>query len=72
MGYSVHIDQELCVSSGKCVGDAPGAFAFNDDELAQAGPEAASLPAERLFAIARNCPGQAITVVDEDGTVLAP
>ena len=30
----IEIDQSLCLSSGKCVADAPHVFAFDDDEIA--------------------------------------
>ena len=70
MALTVRIDKDQCISSGKCMGDAPEAFSFDDDELAQAAPDAGTLDRARLLAIARNCPGQAITVIDEDGEVL--
>lgn len=68
----VRIDQEKCVSAGRCVADEPDAFAFDDHELAEVLPGTASLSVERLVVIARRCPGLAIEVVAEDGTVLAP
>jgi cytochrome P450/ferredoxin len=58
----VRVDTELCISSGKCVADEPSAFAFDDDEIAMATPEAARLPEQRLLALARNCPSGAIKV----------
>jgi ferredoxin len=70
MSYRVEIDQELCISSGKCVGDAPTVFAFDDDELAVViGPDH-SLDKQRLLRIARNCPGQAVIIRDETGSVI--
>jgi len=70
MGLTVVVDQNLCMSSGKCLGDAPEAFFFGDNELAHATPDAGSLDEAHLVAIARNCPGQAITVTGEGGQVL--
>jgi ferredoxin len=58
----VKIDQELCMSSGRCLADIPEAFAFDDDELAFVLPAAASVGLDRLRAAARTCPGQAIAV----------
>ena len=34
MGLRVEIDQDECMSSGKCVADHPDAFDFDDEELA--------------------------------------
>ena len=68
----VRIDKERCVSSGRCVADEPSAFAFDDAELAEVGPGAAGLRVERLVVLARRCPGLAIEVRDDDGTLLSP
>lgn len=56
------VDKELCVSSGRCVADVPEVFEFDGDELAQAAGDPGAVDAARLKAVARNCPGQAITV----------
>lgn len=63
----VRIDKDRCISSGMCVGDTPDAFTFDDDELAETTPVAATTDLARLLAIARNCPGQAIIVERGDG-----
>lgn len=70
MSYRVEIDQELCISSGKCVGDEPTVFAFDDDELAVVIDPDHGLDRERLLRIARNCPGQAVIVRDDSGAVV--
>ena len=70
MAYSVEIDQESCISSGKCVGDEPTIFAFDDEELAVVVDPDHGLDAERLVRIARNCPGQAVIVRDQTGAVV--
>lgn len=70
MSYRVEIDQELCISSGKCVGDEPTVFAFDDDELAIVIDADHGLDKQRLLRIARNCPGQAVIVCDDNGTVV--
>jgi len=68
MGYHVRIDQDLCMSSGRCVADAPSVFRFDRDELAEIIADPEVLEDERLLAIARNCPGRAITLLGADGT----
>lgn len=67
MGYTVKIDPEVCISSGTCVADAPEAFGFNEDGVAEPGRGVAELSDERLLRIARNCPSGAILVYDEEG-----
>ena len=72
MTLRVRIDQELCMSSGRCVADEPGAFGFDDDELSVLLPGAADLSEERLRRAARMCPGQAIILVSDDGGTVDP
>jgi ferredoxin len=61
MSLHVTIDPELCIGSGSCVHLAPGAFALDDDGVADAiNPDAA--PDDRLRLAARSCPTGAITV----------
>lgn len=67
MTLRVRIDQELCISSGKCVADEPEAFAFDDEELSVVLPGAARLSDDRLRRAVRLCPGQAIVLLDEAG-----
>jgi ferredoxin len=66
VGLRVEIDKDRCISSGRCVGDEPAAFGFDDDELAEPRPGVADVDRRRLVTIARNCPGQAITVFADD------
>ena len=66
MTLRVEVVEDRCISSGRCVGDAPEAFAFDDDELATPLPGAARLDRRRLVELARNCPGEAIVVYDDD------
>ena len=70
MSYSVSIDKDVCISSGKCVADAPTAFRFDDDELAEPITPHPPLSDGALLDIARNCPSGAITVHDEQGEPL--
>ncbi len=67
MAYRVELDQDLCVSSGKCVGDLPAVFAFDADQLAIVVTGHPSVDDGRLFHVARNCPGEAIALFDEHG-----
>ena len=70
MPYTVSVDKDLCISSGRCVADAPGAFRFDDDELAEALPSASDVPDATLLAVGRTCPSGAIRVLAGDGTPL--
>ncbi len=70
MPYSVSIDKDVCISSGKCVADAPTAFRFDDDELAEPISPHPPLSDGALVDIARNCPSGAITVHDDQGEPL--
>jgi ferredoxin len=72
MSYTVRIDKQGCLSSGRCIGAAPDAFAWDEDRLADARPAAAGLARERLIAIARGCPSLSITILDEDRNEIAP
>jgi len=68
MGYSVSIDRDACISSGNCVADSPGAFDFDDDDIAVVKEEgAAELGDDRLLRVARNCPAGAIILRDAEG-----
>jgi ferredoxin len=60
MEYTVTIDKDVCLSSGRCVLDEPGAFRFDDDELAEPAEGLAALPEDRLRAVAAACPSGAI------------
>jgi ferredoxin len=67
MPHTVSVDKDICISSGKCVADAPAAFRFDDDELAEPVAAEPPLDEETLFAVARNCPSGAIVVYDDRG-----
>lgn len=68
MNYRVEVKKELCISSAKCVSDAPKIFKFDEDELAEPVTEVIQEQLEVLIRIARNCPGEAITIYDENGS----
>jgi ferredoxin len=67
----VTIDKQSCLSSGRCVQAEPEIFSLDDDHLGQVKPTA-DLTRERLLAAARDCPGLAITVYDDDGREIGP
>ena len=67
----IEIDRDRCISSGRCVADEPSLFTFDDDELATVIGSAVEHTADRLIRLARNCPGEAITLVDADGEVVS-
>jgi ferredoxin len=68
MNYRVEVKKELCISSAKCVSDAPKIFKFDEDELAEPVTEVIQEQLEVLIRLARNCPGEAITIYDENGS----
>ena len=67
MGYTLKIDKQSCLSSGRCVAVAPTAFGLDDDQLAEVLGGAAALSDEQLLAIAKTCPSCAILLHDEQG-----
>lgn len=72
MPYRVRIDKQSCLSSGRCVATAPEAFGLDADHLGDVLPAAAELRRKALVAIARNCPGLAISLFDESGEEIDP
>ena len=70
MTLRIEIDQSLCLSSGKCVADAPAVFAFDDDEIAYVVTDQHELDDRTVLRIARGCPGQAVIVRDESGALV--
>ncbi|MEV0595761.1 ferredoxin [Nonomuraea cavernae] len=65
MGFEVRVDKDVCISSGKCVADAPAAFRFDDDEIAEPVAGVSALGDDHLVEIARSCPSGAIQVFDQ-------
>jgi ferredoxin len=70
MNYRVEVKKELCISSAKCVSDAPKIFKFDQDELAEPVSETTQEQLAVLIRLARNCPSEAIFIYDESGTVV--
>ncbi|MGY1666432.1 ferredoxin [Geodermatophilus sp. SYSU D00696] len=67
MAYTVSVDKDTCLSSGRCVADAPAAFRFDDDELAEPVEPQPRADDDLLLAVARACPSAAIAVQDPAG-----
>jgi len=63
MGYEVVVDNDQCVSAGKCVASAPGFFVFDDDELATVDRDGPRPDDAALLRIARACPSEAIMLL---------
>lgn len=71
MGYEVTVDQDECVSAGKCVASAPGFFVFDDDEIATVDGSGPRPDDDALLRIARTCPSGAIRLT-RDGEPVEP
>jgi ferredoxin len=67
----VRVNQDECMSIGRCLADAPNVFRFDDNELSEVVPgQEAALDEPTAVRIARNCPNRAIIVEREDGTIV--
>jgi ferredoxin len=69
MTHRIVLDPDVCISSGKCVADAPQLFRFDDDEIAELVPGAPAPPDDVAVEIARGCPSGAIRVLDGDAEI---
>lgn len=69
MELKVEVNQDFCISSGKCVADEPTVFQFDEDEVAEPTGTTAGIDQARLADVARNCPSGAITLVGPSGPV---
>ena len=67
MAFRVTIDQDECMSVGRCVADFPAGFGFDDEELAMVLATVGELSDQQLLRAARNCPSRAIMVLDAGG-----
>jgi ferredoxin len=64
--YRIEIDQDECMSAGRCVADLPQVFSFDDDDLAVAHDDGTADP-DAVLRVARTCPSQAIHLFDPAG-----
>ena len=60
-GVVVRIDPRRCIANAKCTTVAPGVYVL-DEETGVAMLEDTDAPVQQLFAGARACPTQAITI----------
>ena len=67
MALRVEVDQDECMSSGKCVANHPEAFGFDGDELVVLTEGAPLASDEVKLHAARNCPSGAIRLFDSNG-----
>jgi ferredoxin len=68
----VQVNQDECMSIGRCLADAPNVFRFDDNELSEVVPgQEGALDESTAVRIARNCPNRAIIVEREDGTIVS-
>ena len=68
MGLEVSIDRDLCMGSGNCVYEAPGAFDLDEDQISFVADVDAA-PEEKILDAAKKCPTRAISV-HRDGVKL--
>jgi ferredoxin len=66
MAYRIEVDPDVCMSSGRCVADAPSLFRFDDDEIAELIPNGEQLPDRTLIALARACPSGALQLMQDE------
>lgn len=64
MELTVEVNQDFCISSGKCVADEPTVFRFDDDEVAEPTGTTAGVDRDRLVEVVQNCPSGAIRLLD--------
>lgn len=69
MEYRVHIDKDVCMSSGRCVLDEPEAFKFDPDQLAEPTAGVLALGEGRVRAVVDACPSGAIRLYQDDREV---
>ena len=71
-GLVVRIDRHLCVGFGDCVDEAPESFELDEEGVVVLRDHADPPGRERLIRACESCPVDALTLLDGDGTQLAP
>jgi ferredoxin len=61
MGVNVEVDRDVCMGSGHCIVEAPGAFDLDDDGISFV-VDANAASEDTIVDTARKCPTQAISV----------
>ena len=70
--YNIEIDREMCVGDGLCCEEAPGTFKIDDEDKVIVADPNGDEP-RYILSAARNCPLDAITLLDVDsGTKVWP
>jgi ferredoxin len=70
-GLRIEVDRELCFGFGDCVDTAPTVFALGEDGIATV-IDADGAGLTLITEAAQNCPVDAITITDADGTRIYP
>lgn len=70
MPIRAEVLKDRCISSGRCVGDEPTAFRFDADELVELLGGVTTMSEQKLIRIARDCPGEAIVLYDDNNEVI--
>jgi len=65
MSLEVSIDRDVCMGSGNCVYEAPGAFDLDEDGIAFV-VDPGAVSEDTLVAVGKRCPSHAITVQRRD------
>lgn len=71
-GLVVRIDRHLCVGFGDCVDEAPESFELDAEGVVVFRDADETVGRERLVRACESCPVDALTLLDDDGTQLAP
>lgn len=69
---TVRIDRLLCVGFGDCIEVAPELWMFDDEGIVTFREPVPDLAPDRVVTSCDICPVDALTVLDGDGTQLAP
>lgn len=59
---TLSVDGDICMSSGRCVANAPQNFGFDDDHVAQVKADGPQLSFDDAADLAAGCPAGAILV----------
>lgn len=66
MQCHIRVTGASCISSGRCIADAPELFEFDDDRIAVVLEATADLTQERADELMDGCPGGAIDITFDD------
>jgi len=61
----ITVDRDACISDGLCADEAPGTFEMDDENIAVV-KDPPQDDEETILNAARNCPVDAIKIVDEE------